>query len=86
ALDPKTAKIVLSITEKIINQNNMTTLMITHNMRDAIKYGDRLIMLNAGKVILDIKGEEKKNLTIEQLLHKFDETVEIDPSLILSNN
>jgi len=86
ALDPKTAKIVLDITEKIVNQNRITTLMITHNMRDAIKYGDRLIMLNAGKIIVDISGEEKRNLTIEQLLHKFDETVEIDPSLILSNN
>lgn len=86
ALDPKTAKIVLEITEKIVTQNKITTLMITHNMRDAIKYGDRLIMLDAGKIVLDIKGDEKKNLTIDDLLRKFDENTDIvmDDKLILS--
>ena len=86
ALDPKTAKIVLDITEKIVTENKITTLMITHNMRDAIKYGNRLIMLDAGKVVLDISGEEKANLTIEDLLKKFDENSEIvmDDKLILS--
>ena len=64
ALDPKTAKIVLDITEQIVTKNKITTLMITHNMRDAIKYGNSLIMFDAGKVVLDISGEEKKNLTI----------------------
>lgn len=71
ALDPKTAAKVLSITQKIIEQNKLTTLMITHNMRDAIDYGNRLIMLKDGKIILDISGEEKKNLTVEMLLNKF---------------
>ena len=86
AFDPKTAKIVLDITEKIVTENKITTLMITHNMRDAIKYGNRLIMLDAGKVVLDISGEEKANLAIEDLLKKFDENSEIvmDDKLILS--
>lgn len=86
ALDPKTAKIVLDITEKIVTENKITTLMITHNMRDAIKYGNRLIMLDAGKVVLDISGEEKKNLTIEDLLRRFDENpdVVVDDKLVLS--
>ena len=86
ALDPKTAKIVLDITEQIVTKNKITTLMITHNMRDAIKYGNRLIMLDAGKVVLDISGEEKKNLTIEGLLKKFDENADMvmDDKLILS--
>ena len=73
ALDPKTAAKVLETTEFIVNRDKLTTLMITHNMKDAITHGNRLIMLNDGKVILDIKGEEKKNLTVEQLLHKFGE-------------
>lgn len=85
ALDPKTAKIVLDITAKIIASQKITTIMITHNMRDAIKYGSRLIMLSEGRIILDISGEEKQNLTIEQLLKKFDKTdVEFDDKLILS--
>ena len=73
ALDPKTARIVLEITEKIVTENKMTTLMITHNMRDAIKYGDRLIMMYGGKIIYDVKGEEKKKLTVDFLLNKFEE-------------
>ena len=73
ALDPKTARIVLEITEKIVTENKLTTLMITHNMRDAIKYGDRLIMMYGGKIIYDVKGEEKKKLTVEFLLNKFEE-------------
>ena len=72
ALDPKTAAKVLDTTEYIVNKNNLTTLMITHNMKDAIVHGNRLIMLMDGRVILDIKGEEKKNLTVEDLLHKFE--------------
>lgn len=72
ALDPKTAAKVLETTEYIVNKNKLTTLMITHNMKDAIIHGNRLIMLMDGKVILDIKGEEKKNLTVEDLLHKFE--------------
>lgn len=73
ALDPKTARIVLEITEEIVTKNKMTTLMITHNMKDAIKYGDRLIMMYGGKIIYDVKGEEKKNLTVDFLLNKFEE-------------
>ncbi len=86
ALDPKTAKKVLELTDKIVNENKITTIMITHNMRDAIKYGNRLLMLNEGKIIFDIKGEEKKNLTIEQLLAKFESNSEIELSdkMILS--
>ena len=72
ALDPKTASKVLRATEKIVNEGHLTTLMITHNMKDAIVHGNRLIMMNAGKVVLDIKGEEKKKLTVEKLLHQFE--------------
>ncbi len=72
ALDPKTAAKVLDITKRIVEANNLTTLMITHNMKDAIAHGNRLIMMNAGKIILDISGEEKKKLTVEQLLQQFE--------------
>ncbi len=71
ALDPKTAAKVLETTNNIIRKDNLTTLMITHNMKDAIANGNRLIMMNNGKVILDIAGEEKKKLTVDDLLHKF---------------
>ncbi len=73
ALDPKTAAKVMELTESLIHENNISTLMITHNMKDAIRYGDRLIMLHAGKIILDVSGEEKKNLTVPDLLAKFSE-------------
>ena len=73
ALDPKTAKRVLELTDKIVKENQMTTLMITHNMKDAITYGNRLIMFHLGHIILDVKGEEKQKLTVEDLLKKFDE-------------
>ncbi|MGN0329793.1 MAG: ABC transporter ATP-binding protein [Kineothrix sp.] len=72
ALDPKTAAKVLETTEYIVNRDHLTTLMITHNMKDAITHGNRLIMLMDGRVILDIRGEEKKQLTVEDLLHKFE--------------
>jgi len=71
ALDPKTAAKVLEITDRIVSENHLTTLMITHNMTDAIAHGNRLIMLSAGQIILDIDGEEKKNLTVEILMEKF---------------
>jgi putative ABC transport system ATP-binding protein len=71
ALDPKTAEKVLNISDSIIKENNLTTLMITHNMRDAIKHGNRLIMLHEGRVIIDVSGEEKMNLTVEDLLEMF---------------
>ncbi len=72
ALDPKTASKVLEITDKLVTENNLTTLMITHNMHDAIKYGNRLIMMHEGKVIVDISGEDKKKLTIKELLGLFE--------------
>ena len=73
ALDPKTAAKVLEITDKVINGNKLTALMITHNMSDAIKHGNRLIMMNEGKIVYDVSGEEKKNLTVEDLMKKFSE-------------
>ena len=71
ALDPKTAAKVMQLTDKIVRENKLTTLMITHNMRDAIEYGSRLIMLHNGRIILDISGEEKKKLTVANLLEMF---------------
>lgn len=73
ALDPKTAKKVLDLTEKIVAKDNLTTLMVTHNMKDAINIGNRLIMMNEGRVIYDVSGEEKKNLKVPDLLKKFEE-------------
>ena len=71
ALDPKTAAKVLDATQRIVEKDNLTTLMITHNMRDAIAYGNRLIMMYNGHVVVDVSGEEKKKLTVEQLLNLF---------------
>ena len=71
ALDPKTAAKVLALSDQLISENHLTALMVTHNMRDAIEHGNRLIMLKDGQIILDIKGEEKKNLTVEMLLAEF---------------
>ena len=71
ALDPKTASKVLDMTNKIVAKNNLTTLMITHNMSDALRIGNRLIMMNSGKIIFDVEGEEKKKLTTADLLEKF---------------
>ncbi|MBQ1534957.1 MAG: ATP-binding cassette domain-containing protein [Erysipelotrichaceae bacterium] len=72
ALDPKTAQKVLDITDKIVEKSKLTTFMVTHNMRDAIRHGSRLLMLNEGKIILDIKGEEKKKMTVEKLINRFE--------------
>ena len=71
ALDPQTSAIILNKTKEIIEKNNITSLMITHNMQDAINYGNRLIMLHAGEIIFDIRGEVKKHLTVEKLLEMF---------------
>lgn len=71
ALDPATAEKILNLSDKIIKENNLTTLMVTHNMRDAIKHGNRLIMMHEGRIVLDIKGQEKQRLTVENLLHRF---------------
>ncbi len=81
ALDPKTAEKVLSVTEELTSMNNLTTIMITHNMKDAIRYGNRLIMMNEGNIIYDVRGEEKKNLTVAQLLEKF--KIESDKMLMI---
>ena len=87
ALDPKTAAKVMEVTRTLVNQDRLTTLMITHNMRDAIEYGDRLIMMHEGRIALDIAGEEKKKLTVEDLLAKFGQATgvsETTDSLLLS--
>ncbi|GAA4654459.1 ABC transporter ATP-binding protein [Anaerocolumna aminovalerica] len=72
ALDPKTANKVLEITEHIVESNKLTALMVTHNMKNAIQYGNRLIMMHEGKIIYDVSGEEKKNLKVADLLAKFE--------------
>ena len=86
ALDPKTAAKVLDTTERIVQKDHLTTLMITHNMRDAIVHGNRLIMMHEGKIALDISGEAKKKLTVEDLLAKFGQATgsdEADDKLLL---
>lgn len=75
ALDPKTSNEIIELTDQIVREKNITTLMVTHNLKHAITYGDRLIMLHKGEVILDIHGEEKANITIEEILHKFEYAV-----------
>ena len=87
ALDPKTAEKVLEATERIVAKDKLTTVMITHNMRDAIAHGNRLIMMYDGKILIDVSGEEKKNLTVEQLLDLFSKASgsdEADDKLLLS--
>ncbi len=87
ALDPKTAAKVLEATQRIVEKDNLTTLMITHNMRDAIAYGNRLVMMYEGRVVVDVSGEEKKHLTVEQLLNLFSQASgsdEADDKLLLS--
>ena len=74
ALDPKTARKVLAVTDQIVERSHLTTFMVTHNMKDAIQHGNRLLMLNEGEIILDISGEEKKKLTVEKLLELFEKT------------
>ena len=71
ALDPKTSEMVMELTQKIVESHDLTTLMITHDMNHAIEYGNRLIMLYQGKIVVDVKGEEKKNLTVEDLMRLF---------------
>ncbi|MDY4922825.1 ABC transporter ATP-binding protein [Frisingicoccus sp.] len=73
ALDPKTAKKVLDLTEEIVNENHLTALMVTHNMKDAIRLGNRLIMMHEGRIIYDVRGEEKKQLEVSDLLKKFEQ-------------
>ena len=73
ALDPKTAELIMELTDKIVKEKNLTTIMVTHNLRYAVEYGNRLIMMHEGKVILDKKGEEKKQLSVEDILTLFNE-------------
>ena len=87
ALDPKTAAKVLEATQRIVEKDHLTTMMITHNMRDAIAYGNRLIMMYEGHIVVDVSGEEKKHLTVEQLLSLFSQASgsdEVDDKLVLS--
>ena len=71
ALDPRTAQKVLTLSNQIVSENRLMTMMVTHNMKDAIRYGNRLIMMNEGRIILDIKGDAKKNLTVKDLMEEF---------------
>lgn len=87
ALDPKTAAKVLEITNKLVTENNLTTLMITHNMHDAIAYGNRLIMMHEGHIVVDVSGDEKKQLTVSQLLNLFEQasgSAMVDDKVMLS--
>lgn len=84
ALDPKTASKVLQLTQQITTQNNQTTLMITHNMQDAITYGNKLVMMNAGEIIFTAQGEEKSKLTVAQLVEKFHKLGQQNDRIILS--
>ena len=87
ALDPKTAAKVLDLSDKIVEEGKLTTMMVTHNMRDAIAHGNRLIMMYDGKIVIDVRGEEKKKLTVRQLLELFNKVSgsdEADDKLLLS--
>ena len=87
ALDPKTAEKVLQISDKIVRENNLTTMMVTHNMKDAIAHGNRLIMMFEGRVVVDVSGEDKKKLTVPDLLEMFSKASgsdEADDKLLLS--
>jgi len=87
ALDPKTAATVLDISDRLIAENDLTAMMVTHNMKDAIAHGNRLIMMYDGRIVVDVSGEEKKNLTVEQLLSLFSKASgsdEVNDKLLLS--
>ncbi|MDE7244423.1 MAG: ATP-binding cassette domain-containing protein, partial [Oscillospiraceae bacterium] len=87
ALDPKTAAKVLELSDRIVEENHLTTMMVTHNMKDAIVHGNRLIMLYDGRIVIDVSGEEKKRLTVPQLLELFSKVSgsdEADDKLLLS--
>lgn len=89
ALDPKTAEKVLTMSDKIVEENHLTTLMVTHNMRDAIAHGNRLIMMDAGRVVVDISGDDKKKLTVPDLMDLFSKasgSTEANDAMLLSKN
>jgi len=73
ALDPKTAAKVLELSDRLVTENNLTTMMVTHNMKDALAHGNRLIMMNAGQIVMDVRGEEKAHLTVSDLLEHFEQ-------------
>lgn len=82
ALDPKTSKSVMDLTKEIIASNNLTAMMVTHSLSQALAYGTRTIMLHEGKVILDVKGDERKNLTVQDLMRQFGTSIDNDRSLL----
>ena len=82
ALDPKTAKKVLELTEEFVTTDHLTTFMVTHNMKDAIRYGNRLIMMMDGKIVFDVRGEEKQKLTVDDLLAKFSSSGVVSDKLL----
>lgn len=87
ALDPKTSEIIIDLTQSIVSEKKLTTIMVTHNLKQAIDVGDRLIMFHKGKIILDVKGEEKKNLSVNDLIHKFNQlhiTYDLNDSLVFN--
>ncbi len=87
ALDPKTAAKVLALSDRIVEENGLTTMMVTHNMKDAIVHGNRLIMMYDGRIVIDVSGEEKKKLTVPDLLALFSKVSgsdEADDELLLS--
>ena len=87
ALDPKTAEKVLAMSDKVVSENNLTTMMVTHNMRDAIAHGNRLIMMDAGHIVVDISGDDKKKLTVPDLLDMFSKasgSTEANDAMLLS--
>ena len=87
ALDPKTAAKVLALSDRIVEENHLTTMMVTHNMKDAIAHGNRLIMMYDGKIVIDVSGEDKKKLTVPGLLALFSKASgsdEADDKLLLS--
>lgn len=73
ALDPKTADLIMELTEKVVREKNLTTIMVTHNLRYAVEYGDRLLMMHEGNIVMDLDGEEKKQMEVSQILTKFNE-------------
>ncbi len=85
ALDPKTAAKVLELTDRIVTSHKLTTLMITHNMRDALRFGNRLVMMHAGRIVVDVAGDEKKNITVPDLLKLFEQcSGEVSDAMLLS--
>lgn len=73
ALDPKTAELIMELTDKVVREKQLTTIMVTHNLRYAVEYGDRLLMMHQGHAVMDLEGEEKKNMNVDTILEKFNE-------------